>query len=256
MKNSMFSLVAIGALVAGPALAADLRMPVKAPPAQVEPVLSWTGFYIGANAGVDWFNKDWSIPLTPINIAGGCPGCPKPAGGHAASSLLAGGQVGFNYQIDKFVIGAEAQADWTQLEASNVDVSATFITDHSKTDSLGTIAARGGVAWGPALLFVKGGGAWAHDKFWTSTATIPIAQSLSETRWGWMIGGGIEYAFWNNWSVKIEYDHLDLGSRRETLAPVAAGVLPFEYDVKQTIDLVQVGVNYRFNFAGPIAARY
>jgi outer membrane immunogenic protein len=235
-----------------PPAAPSYKAPVVAP----VPYFSWTGFYIGVHGGGDWFNKDWAVPLTATNIAGGCPGCPTLAGGHTASGWLAGGQVGFNYQFGMFVVGAEAQGSWTRLEGSNVNSFAPFITDHSKTDGLATFAGRVGAAFGPALVFVKGGGAWAHDTFWTSTAVIPVAQSLTDDRWGWMIGGGVEYAFWHNWSVKVEYDHLDFGTRRETLAAVAPGVLPFEYDVKQTIDLVKVGVNYRFGFDGPVVARY
>ena len=104
------------------------------------------------------------------------------------------------------------------------------------------------------LLYAKGGGAWAHDRFWTSIGG-PAGQSRTDTRLGGMVGVGIEYAFRENWSVKLEYDHLDFGTRRETLLPVVVGVLPFQYDISQRIDLVKVGLNYRFG-APAVVAKY
>lgn len=227
------------------AWAAD--MPTKAPIVAAPIPFSWTGIYVGVHGGADWFDKDWFVPLTPTNIAGGCPGCPRPAGAHSASSWLAGGQIGFNYQFQSIVAGIEAQASWTRLEASNPNLLApAFLTNHSKTDFIGTLAGRLGFAWDHALVYAKGGGAWAHDKFFTSTGALPVAQTLTDTRRGWMAGAGFEYAFTNNWSAKIEYDYLDFGRKRETLQPAAAGAGTFEYDVKQTIQLVKVGINYRF----------
>jgi outer membrane immunogenic protein len=79
-----------------------------------------------------------------------------------------------------------------------------------------------------------------------SPPATPIAQTLNDTRWGWMVGVGVEYAFFANWSVKLEFDHMDFGRRREELACVAACAQGFDYDVRQTIDLVKVGLNYRF----------
>ena len=88
-------------------------MAVKAAPPAHNPAYNWTGFYIGVHGGGDWFDKDWFIPLTPINTAGGgCFGCPASAGGHTSSSWLFGGQVGFNYQVGWWVWGVEAQASW------------------------------------------------------------------------------------------------------------------------------------------------
>jgi outer membrane immunogenic protein len=202
MQKFLLGSIALTALIAGPAMAADLRPVYKAPPPVV--VYNWTGFYIGVHGGLDWFDKAWSTPSTPINIAGG--GVFGPNGGHTASSWLVGAQAGFNYQIGWAVWGAEAQASWTRLEGSNVNPLVPFITDHSKTDSLGTIAARVGAAWNRTLFYAKGGGAWAYDTFWTSTAAAPVSHTLTETRWGWMLGVGVEYAFLDNWSVKLEYD--------------------------------------------------
>jgi outer membrane immunogenic protein len=257
MKNLFRGSTALVALVAGGGtMAADL--PVKAPvyEAPVISVYNWTGLYIGVHGGVDWFRKDWFAPETPTNT-GGCIvlGCNVSVGGHTASSWLAGGQVGFNYQINRWVVGVEAQISATNLEGSNAQppfAIGIVITNHSKTDSLETVAVRLGFTWDRFLVYAKGGGAWAQDQFSTSLGTA--GQSRSETRGGGMVGVGIEYAFLENWSVKLEYDHLDLGNHRERLLPTVSGVLPFEYDIRQRIDLVKVGINYRFG--SPVIAKY
>ncbi|MEA2936682.1 MAG: outer rane immunogenic protein [Alphaproteobacteria bacterium] len=261
MRKTLLAIITLGAFASGSAMAADL--PVRAPAYKapvIAPVVSnWTGFYIGVHVGADRFDKDWFVPLTPINIAGGCPGCPAANGGHRDNSWLAGGQIGFNYQVGAWVLGVEAQASATDLEGSNLSAIPAFgaagIRVNSKTDSVGTVAARLGWALGgQTLLYVKGGGAWAHDKFWTSTAAFPIAQSVTDTRSGWVVGVGAEFAMSGNWSIKVEYNHMDFGNRTETLGPVAIGTAPFQYNVDQTIDLVKVGINYRFG--GPVVAAY
>jgi outer membrane immunogenic protein len=254
--KKLFSATAL-ALTAwsGAAMAADVD--VAAPVYRVRAAIpfSWTGFYIGVHGGGDWFSKDWFVPLTATNIAAGCVGCPGSAGSHTASSWLAGGQVGFNYQIAWFVGGVEAQISATKLQGSNAIPFFPAISVNSKTDTLGTFAARIGIAMDRTMFYLKGGGAFAHDKFWTSTAAAPVLSEATDTRWGWMIGVGVEWAFLDNWSVKAEYNHLEFRRNRETLLPVGVGSTAFDYDIEQTIDLVKVGVNYKFGYA-PAVARY
>ena len=121
--------------------------------------------------------------------------CNASVGGHTGSSWLAGGQVGYNYQVNQWVLGVEAQFSATSLKGSDPQPVTTFIINNSKTDFIGTVAARLGVAWDRTLLYVKGGGAWAHDKFfvWTvppAAAPSAEAQTATQTRWGWMVGAG------------------------------------------------------------------
>lgn len=262
MKKLLVVLGAVAAFAA-PAMAADLPpRPYTKAPAVVAVPYSWSGFYVGVHAGGAWFTKDWYVPDTPINVAGNCGGpCGFSAGGHNGSSWLIGGQAGFNYQVANWVIGVEGQASWTDLNGQNLNPQPAFaafgVTNHTKTEGLGTLAARIGYAVDRTLIFVKGGGAWAHDKFLVSSTGFPNGiQALTDDRFGWMVGIGVEYAFTNNWSVKIEYDHLDFGNRRETLQPIVAGAAPFEYDVRQRVDLVKVGLNYKFGWGGPVVAKY
>jgi outer membrane immunogenic protein len=243
-------------------------MPVKAPVYKAAPpvaVFSWTGFYIGVDGGADRFNKSWFVPDTSINVASVCAiaGCNYSVGSHSSSSWLLGGLAGFNYQINQLVLGVEAQADWTNLQGSNSQplpvIQTLGYADHSKTDSLGTIAARLGVTWDRTLLYAKGGGAWAHDKFWVTNNNCNPCQGATETRWGWMVGAGVEQALTSNWSMKLEYNQLDFGNRTDTLAGIAAGSSAFQYNIRQTVDLIELGIIYRFGDPwgkGPVVAKY
>jgi outer membrane immunogenic protein len=257
MKKLALAAAAIFALFTGSASAADMAVKAR-PVVPPVPVFSWTGFYIGIHGGGAWFDKDWDAPLTPINIVGVCPGCPRPVGGHNGSSWLVGAQAGVNYQTGMFVLGAEVDGSWTELRGSNVSTLNAILTNNSHTDALATFAGRVGIAAGQALFYAKGGAALADDSFFTTfTGTNITAQATDSTRWGWMVGVGIEYAFANNWSVKAEYNHLDFGRETETLQPQpGCGCVAFRYDVNQTVDLVKVGLNYRFGWGGPVVARY
>jgi outer membrane immunogenic protein len=256
MKKLALAAAAIFALFTGTASAAD--MAVKAQPVVAPvPMFSWTGFYIGIHGGGAWFDKDW----TGVGLigGGGCGApCPVPAGGHTGSSWLAGAQAGVNYQTGMWVLGAEIDGSWTDLKGSNVNGLNAALLNNSRTDALATFAGRLGIASGPTLFYVKGGAALADDRFFTSLiATGQTIQTTDATRWGWMVGVGVEYAFANNWSVKAEYNHMDFGSHTETLQPTpGCACVAFQYDVNQTVDLVKVGLNYRFGWGGPVVARY
>ena len=251
-------------LASGAALAADVARPAyKAPPPAPVAPYSWTGFYIGIHGGGAWFDKDWFYPCTPTNLLIPLP-CDLSQGGHTGASWLAGGQIGFNYQVGQWVWGMEAQFSATRIEGDNLDIA--FPTQerlHSRTDFIGTVAARLGLAWDRVLLYAKGGFAWVHDDYWLTLAPQQILAgstfaTADETRWGWMVGAGIEYAFAQNWSVKLEYNYLDLGTKR--IAFTSTGVVPtqppFDEDIEQRIQVVKVGLNYRFNWGGPVVARY
>lgn len=247
-----------GVLLTAPAIAADLRMPVKAAPAPAVVPFSWTGFYIGAHVGAAHFQKDWFVPLSANNFPGICPGCPAAIGGHNDTSWLAGGQAGFNYQVGAWVWGVEAQFSATNLKGSHANPLFAGNLDASETKWLGTVAGRLGMAWDRTLIYGKGGVAWAHDRFSVSTTTTFEAQATDNTRIGWMAGGGIEYAWSANWSMKVEYNYMDFGEKRETLRPTAncPACAAFDYDIDQRIHVVKFGINYRFGGLAPVTARY
>ena len=243
---------------AATALAADITRPVyKAPPAPA--LYSWTGFYLGVHGGGARFDKDWFYPCTATNLLIPFATCNQAQGGHSGTSWLAGGQVGFNYQVGQWVWGIEAEFSATRLKGESVDLAFPSDVIHSRTNFIGTVAPRVGVAWDRALLYAKGGAAWVHDDHSLSIATSGLTTfTVDETRWGWMVGAGIEYAFAQNWSAKVEYNYMDFGTERILFNPNGAvpGLLPFDDDIRQRIQTVKVGLNYKFDWGAPLAGRY
>ena len=220
-------------------MAADMRMPVKAPPAPVQTYgYNWTGFYIGGHVGGAWAEKDW--------VAEGF----GPLGSQKIDGFIGGGQVGFNYQVGALVWGVEADFSWANLDGSFTDT--VFFGDNTTTVKwFGTVTGRIGYAWDRTLLYVKGGGAWVRDVYAITDDSGFFAETR-ETRWGWTVGAGLEYGLTPNWSVKVEYNYLDFGTERIRFAPDFGA--PFERDADQQIHVVKFGINYRFG--GPVVARY
>ncbi|MDC7788862.1 porin family protein [Rhodoplanes sp. TEM] len=242
-------------LSAGAAQAADLpaRMPVKAP-VVAAPAFTWTGFYIGAHAGYGWGKNEWSDAADPLNDFS----VPGADAHYDISGGLAGGQIGFNWQVNQFVLGIEADGAWANIKGDGSiftgGVGSCLLSNDpctSKIDSLGTITGRVGVAFDRALFYAKGGAAWAHTKH-TVGYTDPAFPAdnyhaeVDETRWGWTVGAGLEYAFLPNWSAKIEYNYIDLGDDRVTFTYTPAQTFGTSGADDLTLHVVKAGINYRF----------
>jgi outer membrane immunogenic protein len=228
------ALVALGATV--PALAADLpaRTYTKAPPAYAAPIYNWTGFYIGGHLG-GAFAGDNS--LTGSN-----------------GRFLGGVQGGADYQFaPSWVIGVEAQYSWLASNNSGrLFPLGTLVT--SNNDQLGSVTGRLGYTWGPALLYAKGGFAWKDgNNLGVSRGGVPVAFTTDGNhRDGYTVGAGLEYMFAPSWSAKVEYQYYNFGSTTFTSGPADIVGVRF-HDDEHT---VKAGVNYRFNWGGPVAARY
>jgi outer membrane immunogenic protein len=260
-KMKKFWVAAVGLLAIGmaaPASAADLaaRPYVKAPPAPVVPIYDWSGFYIGADGGGAWSQKCWGVTSFrgPVAFGEGC---------HDASGGVVGGQIGYRWQSANWVFGIEAQGDWADLKGSNVSIFIPAWTNNSRIEALGLFTGQVGYAWNNVLWYVKGGAAVTDDRYrGTVTATGALFDSANETRWGGVVGTGLEYGFAPNWSVGIEYDHLFMGNRGITttsfgvLAGIPAGSIFRTDSIRQDVDMVTARINYRFNWGGPVAARY
>lgn len=215
------------------AVAADLRRPVyKAPPLLAPaPVYSWTGFYVGGHAGYGWSNFSGDDP------AGG-----EPA---KAKGWLGGVTVGYNYQINAFVIGIEGDYSWANVNYSEPDIFGVGAGEAKlKNDFFATAAVRLGYAIDRLLIYGKGGAAWTRDK-WDVTDGLGGYANGTFNRTGWMIGGGLEYAFWDNWSAKVEYNYLQFKSIEENLT-TGGGLTATPANVKLSTHLVKLGLNYRF----------
>jgi outer membrane immunogenic protein len=247
-KLLMSATVAIAALtISGAGRAADL--PVKPPP--MAPLLSpfsWTGFYIGGNVGGTWADRQLTDSLG--NDFGR-------SNDGVVGVLMGGGQVGFNYQMGWFVLGVEADFDWVNSSSvpragvTVLGVGSIVASAHDRWIS--TVAARLGFANDHWLFYAKLGGGWVGASNLTITnlttgASITGDSSRSES--GFLVGGGIEYAFTNNWTVKVEYEYLGLSSRT-FLVPVGAPFFVGNVFTTRSrhVDELKVGLNYLFNVA-------
>ena len=252
---AMTGLVALG--MAAPASAADLaaRPYTKAPPPPVVAIYDWTGFYIGGNGGGGFSRTCWDVTTFRGPVAPFREGC------HDATGGVVGGQIGYRWESAGWVFGVEAQGDWADLTGSNVSQFIPAWTNNSKIQAFGLFTGQVGYAWNNVLWYVKGGAAVTDDKYrGTVTATGALFDSASETRWGGVVGTGLEFGFAPNWSVGVEYDHLFMGNHSITFtsAGVLAGIpagAPFRTDsIRQDVDMVTARINYRFG--GPVVARY
>ena len=246
MKHVSLAIAALGAAIGFPVFAAD--MPLKAPIVPVPVVYNWTGCYIGGHGGGLWVHKDW----TDVTLGGNAP-----FGGHDGQGWLAGGQIGCNYQIDRWVFGLQGDYAWTDVKASNVNLVQPLFTDHSQVKSLGSVTGRIGYAWDRLLGYVKGGWAWERDDYFIDNNTAFFAGPIfvapgtllfsgSETRGGWTVGIGAEYAFDARWSVFVEYNHYDFGTHTVRFTNLTTPGLFIDEDIRERKDTVKVGINFRF----------
>ena len=234
------------------ALAADL--PARAPPpVYVPPPFSWTGFYIGGNVGGAWRQGDFTDSVFGVNFSNG----------NNNGVFIGGGQVGFNYQFSNIVWGVEGDFDWAanSNNSRTVVVPAGTFSATSNNRWVSTLAARLGLAYDHWLFYVKGGGGWIGNDNFTITNVNTGASftgSNNNSNSGWLLGVGVEWAFAYNWSAKIEYDYLGLSSRSFTVpagSPILAGDT-FTTGNNNNIQMVKFGINYRFNWGGPVVANY
>ena len=235
MRNRFLLGVCASTLIAAPALAADL--PMKARPAPPPPVFSWTGFYIGANIGGAWSNGTVTDLVTGANL------------NTDSSGFIGGGQVGFNYQFNTFVLGAEWDIDGTTIsKTSNVVATGSGnLQASANTDWISTLAARFGFALDHWLIYGKAGGAWVQNSATLANLTTGGSISASNTNSGWMAGVGGEWAFAPQWSAKLEYDHVELDNWSFSTNSI---IVNDRLNVSRHIDMVKAGINWRFGWAG------
>jgi outer membrane immunogenic protein len=227
-------------------------------PAVVASVYSWTGFYVGVEGGGDW-GRSQHYENNPASATFGLP----QTGGINLSGALAGGTVGYNYQINNIVIGIENDISWTNIKGS-ANLIPPFVTTQIFQTSqtwLDTLRGRIGYAWDRVLVYGTGGASFTNEKILLCDPIAAGCAGQSRTVTGWTAGVGAEYAFTDNWSVKLEYLHADFGRQAYVATPTPAlfanGASFFAPRiVSLTDDIVRVGVNYKFGWGGPVVARY
>jgi outer membrane immunogenic protein len=249
MTIKKIALVAVATIgLSSAALAADMRMPAKAPPPVVSPAINWSGFYIGVMGG---YGVSDEISVAIPGVAGVTVSSSDLSGG------FVGGTIGYNYQAagSPFVLGLEVDAAWANIKVTRSAAALGVVaTLEDRIDALGSVTGRLGYAWGPGLLYVKGGWAWANNEVTATLATPAVVVSASESHFhsGWTIGGGLEYLFAPNWSGKIEYMYADYGS-----ATYGGGLIAGGFGLSATVHTIKGGINYHFDWGGsPVVARY
>jgi outer membrane immunogenic protein len=279
-KPTLLASAIAATLAATPVLAAD--MAVKAPPAV--PVSSWTGFYVGGNVGYGWGHASGYLNDPSIDFFSGLGSLPTSfAEALKLRNPTGGGQFGYNYQINPhWVVGVEADLQDANQHAGSSQSAATggtfvgpgITTITSSTEGttfqsaiswFATARARAGVLITPAtLLYGTGGLAFGRVKATGSGgATVSITECIagigciptgtgsfafgfnqSTTRAGWTLGGGIEGALAGNWSWRVEYLYLYLGSESGSVVDNNGGIAT--WSAKFTDNIVRVGLDYKF----------
>jgi outer membrane immunogenic protein len=257
MKKFLLGTVALVAFAA-PAAAADLaaRPYTKAPAPMIAAIYDWSGFYIGLNGGWGSSHKCWDLVQNGATVFA----VPPAQGCHDATGGTVGGQIGYRWQASSWVFGVEAQGNWADFKGSNTNLVFPLVSDTSKIDAFGLFTGQIGYAWNNALLYVKGGAAVTSDKYTTfNMPTGLVVDKGNETRWGGVVGAGLEYGFAPNWSVGVEYDHMFMGTRNVNAFGVgnfglAPGAFSATDRIHQDVDMVTARVNYRWG--GPMVAKY
>jgi len=225
-----------------PVLAADV--PVKARPAPV-PVFTWTSCFLGAHVGGGWARKDVTDPVALVEDALGLTPTPVVTTAHVSpSGAVIGGQFGCDYQFaPNWVVGVEGSAAGATMKGDTTvflsDGTAALVT--ARTDFLGSVTGRLGYAVDRWMYYVRGGAAWAGDKY--TVTGIGFGFEGLDWRPGWTVGAGIEWAFARSWSARLEYDYYGLGTRTILMSDVLNG-FSGPLDVKQNVQTVKLGVNF------------
>lgn len=218
--------------------AADLAVPrIPVATAVVVPVFSWTGFYAGLNIGVGFVNTNLNAVAAPFPVPG------------SGTGLVAGGQIGYNHQINNIVVGIEGDLGYFGVQRRFTFPSGDFLAWRTTWDA--SIRGRLGVAVDRTLLYVTGGIAFADLRI-NGVVGQPIAFfpfSESQTRVGWTVGAGVEHAITQNWTVRGEYLYANYGRRDFPTIPIAG--------VRMDTHKFRIGFNYLFSTGpSPVVARY
>jgi outer membrane immunogenic protein len=280
--------VAIAVLtVGGSAFAADLPSRVE-PPIYIPPpsLLTWTGFYIGGNAGYGWNTGGGNeFCIGPTGVLGD-PDCqvlpPGVSGTSVGRGALVGGQFGYNWQSGSVVYGLETDFDAAFIRSSTA-VNGPFalaglpgiatppgiFTSSLRVESLGTVRGRLGYALVDRLLVYATGGLVYGEVEANSLLTSPGSATIypgatSKFSVGWTLGGGVDYALTANWSVKAEGLYYDLGKVTTIGSEVPLAFLPsgFQHNESFKTDgvIVRVGLDYKLDWFAPppvpIVAKY
>ena len=243
MRKYLISAASLLALSAS-ALAADL--PSRRAPAPVAelPIFTWTGFYVGVNAGYGFSDNAHRPTCTPA-----C--APTPSLNTDRGGFVGGGQVGYNQQIGRYLAGIETDIQYTDIgrTVAGAAPGALAYSATQRLDYLGTLRARVGLVMDRVLVFATGGLAYGDVGLAQTTvfpgATYAVASTRTEV--GYAAGGGVEYGFTPNLTGKAEALYYDLGRRRLSgpATPATGLIRGAAFDTAGVV--ARAGLNYKFN---------
>jgi len=244
MLRKLLSVIGVSSLlIAAPLVAARAAdMPLKAPPLSPAAAWIWAGLYVGIEGGGGWGRAEdtdsTGFDSGRFNVSGG----------------LIGGTIGYNWQLNQFVLGLEGDGSWADIKGSTSGTVATCggapPNCNSKLEAISTIRGRIGATgilpWSNVLPYVTGG--LAVGSLNGSEGTTPSAGAVgsgTSTVEGWTLGGGLEARLDRAWSIKAEYLYVDLGNHVIFNDTLFGGAIVGQ-DVRYTTNIARVGLNYRF----------
>jgi outer membrane immunogenic protein len=248
MKNILLSTVALVGFTAG-AMAADLPMRAPPPaPVAIAPIFTWTGFYVGVNGGVAF--QDENNDRRRRGVVGRVN---RGNGGGDDSSILGGAQIGYNMQFGMFVAGVEADAqaiDFARINPVLVPGRNNRINrdNDDEVDVFGTVRGRLGLAaFDRGLIYATGGLAWKTNP--DDNGNNRFNRGGDSENIGFTVGGGVEYAFTNNISLKVEGLYVDFSEDKDgrNRRNNNVGNINFTGNGAREFGLVRAGLNFRFN---------
>jgi outer membrane immunogenic protein len=247
MKKIALGLLASTALFTAQASAADLGRPIYKAPVVVAQPMMWNGFYIGANGGLAAGDVGASLDpaLAPISAD------------LTSRGGFGGGQIGYNWQFSpNWVFGIEADYQGGSIEGSvGINLGGAALSIGSDTTAFGTVRGRLGYAAGSTLFYVTGGWAYGRNELFLES-NLGANLSIRKGHTGYAVGAGVEQKFAGNWSAKVEYLYVDLGRENYDIGPALGAPIPVNIRADHQFHTMRVGLNYHFNWGGPIVASY
>ncbi len=226
---------------------------------------SWTGFYVGINGGYGWSASDSTLYAYASN-GDNYLSSTSPTVGYGKDGGFGGGQIGYNYQLNRFVLGVEADIQGTDMTGSasastSAGPTAASTQRETSLDWFGTVRGRLGYSFDRTLVYFTGGFAYGENSASSSVildekdvtgGVYKYSPSSSGIHTGYVLGGGLEYALTHDWSIKGEYQYFDLGATSGYFGYhiypqygecLARGYVTTEHD----FNTVRVGLDYHIS---------
>jgi outer membrane immunogenic protein len=235
MKKFLVAVISSLALT-GSTSAADLIPEFQSPPVVV---YNWSGFYTGVHIGSAWGTKTWFDRNDLSDDVS-----------YSTNGVLGGLQAGWNYQTGVIVFGLDGDFAWTNARGSGNLLFTPPLRGTVTTNMnwIATITGRIGVANDKALYYLKGGLALSGEEHrfaqFAGGGGVALTQTVRDNRGGFVLGFGGEFAVWQNWTAKLEYNYMDFGKKTVVFPALQAAS---GTTIDQQVHVVKLGLNYLFH---------